>query len=792
MWSILLKQSKTEAERVNFKAKDAASFSISVINQTIRWMKEQFGEGTNLESIIKRLHVVMNKKTEYLLKYSKKSIAESEPIWNRLYEASGRGDKDCNVCGLKHPIVDDLHDGMEKEPIHEALLHGAWQEAVRRASNLCDNNQYTKTRLAVSIILRDKLWRGCIALWEVGWYLDRRLKQAILDIYQSLMLYPRNPYKPLLVFRGFHLEDAITARILIALGHQEGMQFIRFSKLFGNSSELIKAKACWNQLNAPTARQGRQYAAQLYSLISNKWMVQQLNDQENVCPEDRGIVEGIVATSMNPLLIFSNCQNTKILSTFLANIAPPAASSYVAPKPLNLAPKPKPDRKLNKNQSGDLKPPKKEKQQTLSFPEEKFVPKSHSGLSAKYIKEIEDKFHPSEHASKASSTGFVAIAPLNSSQIRSYYRLYRQLEGLERLVDDLNPLSLHGMVDNDEGIVTPGAVIPVPSVRSPFQEPAELVDAATIAQQEARIKDPVAKIPLSIDDLNGESARLKMQTKSRGSSALESVQNTLEIEDSLDLVPNPTPKSSIHGYMSDDSNEPKHSRAKPAEFSHNIGNHLVGKQVAKKEKKENVAYSDASWETPSMTVPSIINQPSIFRESHVPKKLQDHYEENEENIDFSMQSRNHSLPHLTPNGIHDWERKPFPNNHIHPYERVKSQKMNEARMALASPFVQEAMQLQSLAEDLPPMAPTSSQTPTFEMSRQMDYMFRTQKWILMLRRMKMNIKKWKRDIREYIRYLNLIAARNIYMERNLERKNLRDEHLRAEQEVEAAAMLQNS
>ena len=222
----------------------------------------------------------------------------------------------------QHPIL-AASDGPEKQRIHDQLRGGRWNEAWTIFRTTADREKYSMTRLAVSIVLKDRKHpHTCLPLWDNAWNLDRRIKKAIIDSFLAVANMPlHDPTGILEPFRKLPHGDQIQARILISLGHRNGYE--KFSLLHGLAVRYFAA-ACWNMLNTEDPKVGRNNAVYMLQHLLNAKsrqgeavLVEDLQKAEHAleliqvqsqkCPAERGVLIGEVPMHFRLAYILHPC-----------------------------------------------------------------------------------------------------------------------------------------------------------------------------------------------------------------------------------------------------------------------------------------------------------------------------------------------------------------------------------------------------------------------------------------------------------------------------------------------------
>ena len=213
-------------------------------------------------------------------------------------------------------------DGKYDEIIYKYLVFDQLSEA-RKIMLVSSPLVSPKTKLAYSIVMKDREAPSCVPLWQEEWPISVWMKQSILDSYQKFSL--SQGLNSSAILGGLKLlpfgSDIIT-RILISLGVPEAYG------LFNYLGELafIYATACWNQKYASTPDKGRESASLIYkSLVNSKDLKDTLQGnnletmlqvQKAVCPDDRGITVPTVGMISSPSNVFSPCRAPLPVSTF--------------------------------------------------------------------------------------------------------------------------------------------------------------------------------------------------------------------------------------------------------------------------------------------------------------------------------------------------------------------------------------------------------------------------------------------------------------------------------------------
>lgn len=205
------------------------------------WIKLFSTTPNIIEHVIRSIHQKMNEHNQARLTTDKKEwLMNNCRFWDSLMEESfekkidadrnyeivsnvslrSRTDSKSLAYCLHHPILTGPAEDVtaESQAIHALLLRGNWQEAYAHLRNSLPMGQatrYTKTRLAVSIIYTDKRYSSCVRFWERQWFLDRRLKQHILDVFAQLSSGAPIVADPMRAFRQCLHSDEIIERLRI-------------------------------------------------------------------------------------------------------------------------------------------------------------------------------------------------------------------------------------------------------------------------------------------------------------------------------------------------------------------------------------------------------------------------------------------------------------------------------------------------------------------------------------------------------------------------------------------------
>lgn len=184
----------------------------------------------------------------------------------------------------QHPIL-KATDGPEKQRIHDQLRGGNWNEAWAIFRTMADRESYSMTRLAMSIVFKDRQHpHTCVPLWDASWNLDRRIKQAIIDTFLAVANMPlQDPSGILGPLKKLTYGDQIQARILIALGRRSGYE--KFNMLRGLSVRYFAA-ACWNMLNMEDPKVGRSNAVHLLNRLIQRNNMTDTKPEETISVED--------------------------------------------------------------------------------------------------------------------------------------------------------------------------------------------------------------------------------------------------------------------------------------------------------------------------------------------------------------------------------------------------------------------------------------------------------------------------------------------------------------------------